>query len=117
MDELENISPRGVPVVLDKKRTLLFTNGGMKYIVRTYGGLQAAFAALADGAVGITEKSLDALADFTYAGLLWEDPELTRAMVDTIIELAMYPRLTAAIQQALGWASPELEEGVKNPPK
>lgn len=74
---------KGVPVTLDKERHLRYPLAVLKEIQDAGGGLEM-------------------FSRFLYLGLKHEDPDLTEAEIEEMIDLAMIPELAGPLKKATG---------------
>ncbi len=103
---LDNIRPKGARVMLDRERHIRYTFAGFEFLLEKYGDLASAFSAMQDISKGIDVRTLGAVVDFAYAGLMHEDRSLTRDAVAEIIDLAAINELAMAIAESLSGAMP-----------
>ena len=111
----ENIRPKGVPILLDRERRLRFTFAGLEYLTEKYGDLTTAFNSMTDPQAGLNAKTLTAMVDFAYAGLMHEDKDLTREHVAEIIDLENINDLAQAIVMSVNAALPAQKGGTGTP--
>lgn len=112
----ENIRPKGVKIMLDRERRMRFTFAAVEYLTEKYGELNTAFASMGEVAQGkINQKTVGAIIDFAYAGLMSDDRNLTREDVADLIDMASIGELARCIALAVNGSMPKSEES-ENPP-
>jgi len=107
----ENIKPKGVRIMLDRERHIRFTFAGIEYLLEKYGSLTDAFTAMQDIQKGVDVRTLGAIVDFAFAGLLHEDRDLTRDDVANMIDLSGINDLAQAIAESLSSSMPAAKAG------
>jgi hypothetical protein len=78
-----------------KERHLRFTLNALAELELRYGSIEEAFNKLESGG------SVIALRTILWAGLVWEDPDLTEKGVGDLIDLAYMQEMTEALGSAL----------------
>lgn len=80
---VKDVKSKSVPLVLmdGKERHLRFTLNALAELEDKYGSVEAAFNKV------VQENSVTALRFVLWAGLCWEDEELTERMVGDLIDL------------------------------
>ena len=112
----ENIKPKGVRIMLDRERHMRFTFSAIEYLTEKYGDLNAAFASMGEIAQGkINKKTVGAIIDFAYAGLMSDDRNLTRESVADLIDMSSIGELAKCIVTSVNGSMPKSEES-GNPP-
>lgn len=103
---IENIRPKGVRIVLDRERHMRFSFAALEYLADKYGDLNTAFSKMPGAETGLSKESISAIIDFTYAGLMHEDRDLTRDAVADMLDMSMVNELASAIVEAITGALP-----------
>lgn len=89
---------RGVPITLDRPRTLRFTLGAVRRILEEKG---VAYFEASVGAPTAAEN-IERLGYLAYQGLRHEDAELTREAVEEMVDFDRIEELSNAVARALG---------------
>lgn len=103
-NSLRDIRPKPVKLMLDKERHLLFDLNALAALEDEYGGIEKALSAMEKGSV----KAIRAL---IWAGLVHEDENLTPNAVGKMIGFAALSDLVAVLNEALGQALPQGDQG------
>lgn len=96
---IKDVRAKGIPVVLDKPRTLKFTLNSFAELEDKFGSIDAAMEVLQSGSI----KSMRTL---LWTGLMHEDAALTEIEVGNFIGIQDLEDLANAISQAMGEAMP-----------
>lgn len=112
MSNIEDICYTGEEIVLrGKKRTLLYTNRGMKILAQKFGTVYKGLKVLKDLNYEFDESSLDNMAVLLHAGLVHEDKDLTLDDVENMMRFDIMPyvigKLSIAIRASLPKADNE----------
>lgn len=110
MSDLENIRPKPVEIMLDKKRHLLYDFNAFAALEDEYGGVDEAIGAA-------TKGSLKALRAILWAGLLHEDELLSVKDVGRLIPMAEMDSIVEAIDSALKRGLPQNSKNLQAPPR
>ncbi len=107
---IADILNKGVKVILDKERTLMYPMTAMGYLADVYGSVGEAFEAFAkvmpSSEAGkktwkLTASIITTLNHFVVAGLRAEDPSITFEEVGTILNMANMPSAIAAVGETI----------------
>ena len=116
MGDLRNLKNPGVQVDLDKPRTIRYSYGSFEWLANKYGSVKNALAVFqdADGLTELSAKSMGAILDFAYAGLL-HDREITRENLADWLDFESIKTLTEAIGMAIRSAMPQAKADAESP--
>ena len=92
---------RGVPVELDKTRRLRYSFATRRKLIEDLGGEEA----LMKGLVG------EQICKVVWYGLVWEDPNLTIADVEEMVDFENLMDVVSAMSKALGYKTKPLVLG------
>lgn len=100
---VQDIKSKTVPLVLQdgKERHLRFTLNALADLEEKYGSIEAAFKKVED------ESSVSALRFILWAGLSWEDPNLTEHEVGNLIDIAYMQDMISTLGTALSGDMPD----------
>ena len=110
MSNLDTIKIKSVPVMLDKERHIRFDLNAFAELEEATGNT------LTDSIDDIGKGSLKTVRTVLWAGLVWEDPDLTPQMVGACIGMHNLGEVTEALTQAITAALPPMDD-VKNVPE
>ena len=110
MSNLDTIRIKSVPVMLDKERHIRFDLNAFAELEEVTG------KTLTDSIDDIGKGSLKTVRTVLWAGLVWEDPELTPVMVGSFIGMHNLSEVTVALTDAISSALPSMDD-VKNVPE
>jgi hypothetical protein len=103
---VQDIKSKTVPLVLQdgKERHLRFTLNAMAELEEKYGSIEKAFERVEKN------SSVVALRFILWAGLIWEDPDLTEREVGDLIDIAYMQELIGTLGSALNSDMPTPEQ-------
>lgn len=106
-----DVKSKTVPITLQdgKERHLRFTLNALAELEERYGSVEEAFKKVEGG------NSIVALRTVIWAGLVWEDPELTEQMVGNLIDLGYMEEMITALGGALEGDMPQSNAPAKLP--
>ena len=118
MSNIEDLCYEGEDITLKgKKRTLLYTNKGMKILARKFGTVMKGPNSLTEINSEMDEDTLDKVAILLHAGLVHEDPELTLDDVDNMINFGTMAYCIETITRAVEKSLPQVVGNVQSQPE
>jgi hypothetical protein len=103
---MSDMKIRPIKIKLDKERNLLFDLNAFEVLEEIYGELDAAFTSFQD-----KTKLVKNIKNFLYAGLVYEDTELTPKSIGTFIGHTNIYEISNTIWDAISQNLPDAEEG------
>jgi hypothetical protein len=102
--KLNSVKFKKITLNLDKPRNLVYDLNAFSELEELYGSIDGAMTAFENG-------SIKAFRAFLWAGLIYEDPDLTQKDVGRMLTMDKIDSIMAEMNNAMDVALPEVEEG------